>query len=158
MRHTSLILIAICLLLACSREDTSVRQRFLAQSSVSVQFENWSRVFNNMDQDSLALIYHQVRELRVVHSDGSMSRGWTEERERLSEFFNAVERLNLVTEGLETEVINKDLVLATFRYDLSVQRVDGQRDPRLSGPGTMVWIKDPADEIWKIHMEHRSAR
>ncbi len=158
MRHASLALIAICLLLACSREETSVRQRFLAQSSVSVQFENWTRVFNNMDRDSLALIYHQVPELRVIHSDGSMSRGWTEERDRLSDFFGGVERVNLVTEGLETEVISEDLVLATFRHALAIERVDGQRDPRVSGPGTMVWIKDPADEIWKIHMEHLSAR
>ena len=158
MRHTGLALITCSLFVACSGGDISVRQRFLAQSSVSVRFDTWVRSFNNKDRDSLALTYHQVPELRVHHADGTVSRGWGEERENQAEFFNNVEVVNFVIDGLEIEVVSDAVVLTTFRHSLDTERSDGQRDATVSGLGTIVWIKDTADDLWKIHTLHLSAR
>jgi hypothetical protein len=103
MRHFGLLLLA--LVVACGSEELSVRQRFLAQSSVSVQFEAWVRSLNNQNQDSLALVYHQVPELRILGIDGSVSHGWEEERENVAEFFASAEMVNFVPAGLEIFVL-----------------------------------------------------
>jgi len=158
MRAISIAAIVILLVTGCSGDEISPRQLFLAQSSVSVQFENWVRAINNKTMDSLAVLYHQVPELRVIDTDGSIARGWEEQRERLTTFLDSVVRLNFVAEGLEIEVLNKELVLTTFRHSLDSEGADGERTSTLSGRGTMVWIKDEADGVWKIHMQHLSGR
>jgi ketosteroid isomerase-like protein len=156
MRYAGLLLLS--LIAACSGDDISVRQRFLAQSSVSVQFEGWVRSLNNQNQDSLALVFHQVPELRVLHTDGTVARGRDEVREAQVEFFDSAEMVNFVPDGLEIEVLGDDVVLTTFRYTLDIERTDGTRDPTVRGLGTIVWTNDPADGLWKIRALQLSAR
>jgi ketosteroid isomerase-like protein len=158
MRYGGLALIVCTITVACSGGESSVRQRFLAQSSVSVLFDTWVRCNNNQDRDSLALLYHHVRELRVLRPDGTVTRGWNEEREAQAEFFDSVERVNFLAEALEIEVVDKDVVLTTFHHSLDAERRGGERLPTVSGVGTMVWVRDAADGQWKIHMLHLSAR
>ena len=156
MRVPSLFLLS--LFVACSGEDASVRQRFLAQSGASVRFENWVRCLNNQDRDSVASFYQHVPELRVLQVDGTITRGWEAERESQKAFFDAIGMVNFVPNDLEIDVLSKDLVLTTFRFALDIEAADGQRDPTLSGVGTMVWIKDPADGEWKIRLQQLSSR
>ncbi len=156
MRHFGLFILV--LVAACGTDDISVRQRFLAQSSVSVQFETWVRSLNNQNQDSLALVYHQVPELRVLGIDGSVSHGWDEERTRLAEFFEAAELVNFVPDGIEIEVLSDEIVLTTFRHTLDIERADGQRDPTVRGLGTIIWTHDVLDDSWKIRVMQLSAR
>ena len=156
MRHTNLLW--VCLLVACSSGETSVRQQFLAQSTASVQFDTWVRAINNQNQDSLAIVYHPVPELRVLNIDGTVSRGWDEVLAYWVEFFAGVETVNFVTDGLEIEVVNEDVVLMTFRHSLDTERLEGERGSTVSGLGTIVWRRDAVDDLWKIHMQHLSAR
>lgn len=156
MRYTSLLLLTI--VVACGSDDISVRQRFLAQSSVSVQFETWVRSLNNQYRDSLALVFHRDTALRVLNIDGTISHGWEEEREKLGEFFESAEMVNLVPDGLEIEVLSKEVVLTIFRHTLDIERSDGQRDPTIRGLGTILWTNDPTDELWKIRVMQLSAR
>jgi hypothetical protein len=156
MRYTSLLLLSI--VVACGSEEISVRQRFVAQSSVSVQFDAWVRSLNNQNQDSLALVYHQVPELRILGIDGSVSHGWEEEREKVAEFFASAEMVNFVPDGLEIFVLSYEVVLTTFRHTLDIERTDGQRDPTVRGLGTIVWTHDPIDDLWKIRVLQLSAR
>jgi len=156
MRLTSLLLLTI--LVACSGGGDSVRQQFLAQASTSVQFDIWVRSLNNQDIDSLALTYHRVPELRVLHSDGAISHGWDVVRERQVEFFESAELVNFVPDGLEIEVLSSEVVLTTFRYTLDSQRVGAERDPTVRGLGSIVWVHDPAADLWKIHLMQLSER
>ena len=155
MRHVNLLLLS--LLVACSGGEQSVRQQFLAEANVSVQFDVWVRSINNQDQDSLALVHHQVPELRVLRSDATVSRGWDEEREKWSEFFDSTEIVNFVIDGLEFDVVSNDVVLTTFRYSLDTERSEGQRESTVSGLGNIVWTRDLVDDLWKIQMVHLSA-
>ena len=156
MRYATVLFSSLAV--ACSGGEISVRQQFLAQSGVSVQFDTWVRSINNKNQDSLALLYHQVPELRVLDADGTVSNGWDETRDKWSEFFAGRESVNFVADGLEYDVLNEDVVLVSFRYSLNTERSDGTRDPTLSGLGTIAWINDPLDDLWKIHMQHLSVR
>ena len=156
MRNATLLLTS--LLVACSGGELSVRQQFLAQSNASVQFDTWVRSINNQNQDSLALVYHQVPELRVLNIDGTISRGWDEAFAHWIEFFDEVEIVNLVTDVHEIEVLTEDLVLMTFRYSLDTERFDGEPGSSASGRGNMVWTRDVIDDLWKIHMQHLSVR
>ncbi len=159
MRYAGSVLLVACgLIVACSGRDLSVRGQFLAQSNVSVQLETWIRAINNQDRDSVAAVYHQVPELRILNIDGTVSRGWEEERDRQSQFFDDFEIVNFVVDGIEIEVVNDALVLTIFRQTLDAERNTGQRDATVSGLGTIVWIKDTVDDVWKIHTLHMSAR
>lgn len=156
MRHATLL--PLFLLVACSSGGLSVRQQFLAESGVSVRFDMWVRSINNQDMDSVALMYHHAPELRVLKPDGTVTRGWREEQENWTEFFNDRTMVNFVTEGLEFDVVSDRFVTMMFRHSLDAERVDGNRDPTVSGLGTMVWTKDVVDGLWKIRMLHLSVR
>ncbi len=156
MRYPGLLLLT--LLVACSGDELSVRQQFLAQSSVSVQFDTWVRSINNQNQDSLDLVYRHVPELRALDIDGTVARGWDEARENWIEFFDDMEVVNLVTDVHEIEVLTEDLVLMTFRYSLDTERHDREPGLSVSGRGSMVWSNDAVDDLWKIHLQHLSVR
>ena len=156
MRFFSFLLLS--LFVSCSGEDASVRQHFLAQSNVSVRFESLVRAVNNRDQDSVALFYQHVPELRVLQMDGSITRGWEAEAESQKVFFESLSMVNFVADAVEIDVLSKDLVLTTFRFSIDIARADGRRDPTTSGNGTIVWIKDPADDEWKIRLQQLSSR
>ena len=156
MRYATLLLTS--LLVACSDGELSVRQQFLAQASVSVQFDSWVRSINNRNHDSLALAYEQVPELKVLNIDGTVSRGWDEVSERWIEFFEGVDVVNFVTDVHEIEVLTKDLVLMTFRHSLDTERRDGEPGLSISGRGSIVWLRDVDDDLWKIRLLHLSAR
>ena len=156
MRFTTLLLLS--LVVACGDGEISVRQRFLAQSNVSVQFEAWARSLNNQDRDSLALLYDHGPELRVLAIDGSISHGWEEESERQLQFFESAAMVNFVPDGLEIEVLTQDLVLTTFRHTLDIERTNGSRDPTIRGLGTILWTRDLSDDTWRIRLMQLSAR
>ena len=156
MRYTTLLLILITV--ACGGGEISVRQRFLAQSSVSVHFDAWVRALNNQERDSLALFYHHGPELRVLGIDGTISRGWEEESESQRQFIETAELVNFVPGEPDIEVLAKDMVLTTFRHTLDIERVSGQRDPTVHGLGTILWTQDPGDDSWKIRLLQLSAR
>jgi len=156
MRHATLLFLS--LLVACSGDELSVRQQFLAQSSVSVQFDTWVRSINNQNQDSLDLVYRHVPEIKALNINGTVSRGWDEARENWIEFFDEMEIVNLVTDVHEIEVLTEDLVLMTFRYSLDTERYDREPGLSVSGRGSMVWTNDAVDNLWKIHLQHLSVR
>jgi hypothetical protein len=143
---------------ACGSGDISVRQRFLAQSSVSVKFNAWVRALNNQNRDSVALFYHHSPELRVLAIDGTISHGWEEESEVQREFFETVELVNFVPGEPEIDVLAKDMVLTTFRHTLDIERANRQRDPTVRGLGSILWTRDPDDDTWKIRLLQLSAR
>lgn len=156
MRHLGLLVLAF--VVACGGREISVRQRFLAQSGVSVQFDTWARAVNNQDEDSLALCYHHGPELRVLNMDGTISRGWNEESERQRDFFSAAERVNFVPGEPEIEVMAKDMVITTFLHTLDIERMNGERDPTVRGVGLILWTRDPNDDTWRIRFVQLSAR
>ena len=156
MRYTALLLIALAA--ACDDGEISVRQRFLAQSSVSVQFEAWARALNNQDLDSLALVYHHDPELRILGIDGTVSHGWEEEHTRQIAFLDSTELVNFVPSEPEIQLLGKEMVLTIFRHTLDIVHTDGQREPTVRGLGTILWKKDPADDNWKILVMQLAAR
>jgi hypothetical protein len=156
MRYATSLLLSLTV--ACAGGETSVRQRFLAQSTVSVQFDAFVRSLNNQDLDSLSLVFHHDPELRVLGIDGSISRGWEEELETRREFFRSAEMVNFVPDRPEITVLTKDVVLTTFRHTLDIERTDGERDPTVHGVGTIVWTHDEADDTWKIRAMQLAAR
>lgn len=150
MRLASLLLLT--LIVGCSEGEMSVRQRFLAQSTVSVQLENWARAVNNQDIDSLALVFENTQELRVLSADGRILQGWEHVRAHYGELFGEAVMVNLVIDAIEIEVHSRDVVLATFRHSLDLEKNDGWREPTESGLGTTVWLNSGEEGSWRLHL------
>jgi len=149
------VTLACAALLACTAE-MSLREQGLIQQAVENQLDGWVRALANRDADSVAAMYHQVDGLTVVWPDGRVTHGWEEELAAQQEFFANVEQINFVKQTPQIEILDADHAVATFRYSLDVVREGNVRDTPLAGSVTMLWVRDPADDLWKIHLEHLS--
>lgn len=156
MRRQSkaLVVIACVLVLACD-SGMSLREEMVIEQAIEGRFDNWVRYVNNHSADSVAAMYHQVPELVFIWSTGEINRGWEEARAAQMELFESSDRINLVPSNTEIQVLSPDIAMITLRYSVDIMYKDGTREPR-GGHGTQIWMKDPNDETWKIHLQHFS--
>jgi len=156
MRRSHMLLTFICVTLVACSVDMSVRARTAATQELNTRIDDWIRATNNMDLDSLAVMHHDVPELKVVWPDGSVTHGWDEEQAMYRESIQGVARINFGVQNREIEVLRRDVALVTLRHSTDVILEDGERGSPTAGSVTMVWVKDDGD--WKIHVEHHSVR
>ena len=157
MRRSSPIAVsAAAALLACAGDELTIRQRLISEHDVTARYETWVRSMNNRDTDSLAALYHQVPELRVVWPDGRVSRGWEDVRTAQTAFFDGIERVNFVPQAREVAILSSTVAVTMLGYSLDVARFGGRRDEPASGIVTLIWVNDETDGLWKVHSQHVS--
>ena len=156
MRRLQLLLVFICVALVACSVDMSVRARTAAVQELNTRIDDWIRATNNMDLDSLAVMHHDVPELKVIWPDGTVTHGWDEEQAKYREATEGVDRINFGVQNREIEVLKRDVALVTLRHSTDIILEDDERASPNAGSVTLVWVKH--DGEWKIHLEHHSVR
>jgi ketosteroid isomerase-like protein len=101
-------------------------------------------------------MYHEVPDLTTVWTDGSRAAGFEDHEQAVRAYWETIEHLNFVVQSPEVQVLSPDLAVVTFRHSSDVQfKEEGSRET-YAGHGTMVWMKDAEDGLWKIHTQHVS--
>jgi len=158
MRRSHLMLVlASVAVVGCSTE-LSLRARAEAEQAVQAKMDTWVRAMNNMDLDSLLALHNPVPELTVIWADGRVAHGWDQEQELHEQAFQGVDRVNFGVQNIEIQILSRDIGLVVCRHSTDVILDDGERGTPTAGFVSMVWTKDPADDQWKILMEHHSVR
>jgi hypothetical protein len=63
--------------------------------------------------------------------------------------------MNFVTSQKRTELLGPRTALSTFGHSTDVIRQDSNREV-MPGKGTLLWIHDTTDDVWKIHFQQLS--
>ncbi len=142
--------------IACSEPTLSVRERAVIEQTLEGQLQSWARAWNNGDRDSLAILYVQSPDLTVIWVDGRSRRGWDDEQMAQTSLFNSTERVNLVVQNPTVQVLSPEVALTTFNHSIDVVRLGGRREMVRSGAGTIIWVKDGLDAMWRIQTAHLS--
>ncbi len=154
-RAKLLVVVAAATLLACQPADLTRQELLQFQEQVDTRLAHWVEAKNNGQRDAVLAVYHEEDELLVMWPDGTVARGFEEQRRKLHDFFNAIRYMNFVPQQPRTEVINRRMAVTTFSHSTDLILQDSRREVR-PGRGTIVWMRDPADDVWKIHIEHLS--
>ena len=154
-RSFLLVAFASIALTACTRE-LSLRGLSEAQQEVQGRFDAWVLAMNNMDLTIMVQMSNAVPELTVISADGQVAHG-SEEAEALHQrSFEGVDRINFGVQNVEIQILTRRIALVTFRHSTDIILTNGERAAPNAGYVSMVWLKDRADNQWKVHMEHHS--
>jgi hypothetical protein len=126
------------------------------QQELDGRVETWARLMNNARIDSLLAMYEQSPTLVVMRGNGSRSRGIDQEEEQLRAFYRDIQYMNFVMQSPTTELLSADVALTTFGHTTDVVGADNRRRPVVAGRGTIVWMRDAEEDVWKIHLLHIS--
>lgn len=147
MKRTGLSMLCAAVL-GCGPPPLSLADRAVIEQAVRARLEGWVKAINNRSPDGLASYYHHGPDLTVAWSDGRRTRGWEQERVVQGEFLAKLSQVNFTLGDPVIDVIDQQVAIAS--YGLSIDMIsEGQRTTS-AGQGTIVWVKDRADDIWKI--------
>jgi ketosteroid isomerase-like protein len=132
------------------------RERLVEQEVLQNRLATWVRVLNNAQVDSLMAMYMPGPEVRVVMPDGQRHQGWEELDEQTRYFYRSINYMNFVMQDPSTVILNQDVAISSFRHSTDIVAAGGVRQPVSAGHVTLVWLKDPQDNVWKISLEHIS--
>ena len=129
----------------------------VATDQIQARLDDWERYVNNRMIDSATTLYMDNSALNVGWSNGVRTVGLEEHTAEVQNFYNSIQFVNVVLQNPTVDVISPTVAAVNFRYSIDMQLNDTSRDP-YSGLGLQVWIKDSADELWKIqhHMMSRN--
>lgn len=162
MRTSWLLVVSVAVVVACTQEMPR-RERLAEAEAVEQQLSAWVQAGNDLYRnglnrrmlDSLAPFYQQDDQLQAFWPVGGRTMGWDQFDARMREFFGAFNFLNMVITDPRVEVMSRTAALTTFRH--STDALVGARQRSVHpGGGTILWVKDPADGVWKIHLQHIS--
>ncbi len=139
-----------------SQTPLTLRERAVIEQTLTDQIKSWERAWNNADTDSLSALYVQSPELTVVWVDGSVRRGWEEEQLAQVSLFNSTERVNFIVRNPVERAISRNVAVSTFSPSIDVVRLGGRREMLRSGSGTVLWVRDEEDAMWRIQLAHLS--
>ncbi|NIM52124.1 MAG: hypothetical protein GTN62_13195 [Gemmatimonadales bacterium] len=152
LRSKVVLVLACAVLVACTQELTR-RERLVQRDLVEERMDTWVRLLNNAKQDSLALMYIQSPELQVMWPEGHRSSGWDQEEQALRDFYANIQYMNFVVSDRTIQVLTPEIAVSTFAHSTDIVQLNAQRRPVATGLGTIVWVKDPEDNLWKIYTE-----
>jgi len=142
--------------LACQAPGMTTQQRIQARQEVTTQFSAWVTAMNNGNRDEVLAFYHDSDQLLVAWPDGTVANGYEAQRLALHNFFNATAYMNFVVSKARTELMGPRAALSTFGHSTDIIGQDSDR--RVTpGKGTVVWVRVPEDDTWKIHVQQLSA-
>ena len=147
---------ALVAVMACQAPEMTTQQRIQLQESVSNRFDGWVTAMNSGNRDDILTYYHEHDQLLVFWPDGTTANGFEGQRLRLHNFLNATRYMNFVTSQTKTELLGARTALTTLSHSTDVIQQDSNREVT-PGKGILVWILDPVDDVWKIHVQQLSA-
>ena len=151
-RSRLMVVVALAAVVACQQQFTD-RERALELRMVEERFDAWVAAQNNDWRDSLEALYYQGPEVQVLWDDGRRTEGWDETLAMMQERRASVQYVNIVASQFHSEIVSRSAALTVFQHSTDVVQTNLQRRPVAAGQGLLVWVKDPADGIWKIHTQ-----
>ncbi|GIW52709.1 MAG: hypothetical protein KatS3mg081_2064 [Gemmatimonadales bacterium] len=143
--------LAVLTLFACAPSDeVSPAEQAVEEQVIRDLILAWERGVNSLKWDSVTMFYHKSPDMVAIWSDGRRTEGWEAESTATAEFLARTTALNFDVQEPSTQVLSRRVALTTFRH--AIDLTDSLTGRQLfSGYGTLVWIKDPTDNRWKIH-------
>lgn len=157
MRWSRLLPALACVsLVGCApRDQLTPAERSVEGETLREMVRAWARGVNSGDLDSATRFYHKGPELVSVWSEGRRTRGWEAESTATVEFLGRTTALNFDVQEPDIQLVSRRVAVAVFRH--AIDLTDSLTGRQLySGFGTLVWVKDPADNRWKIHVRQIS--
>ncbi|MBI4421435.1 MAG: nuclear transport factor 2 family protein [Gemmatimonadetes bacterium] len=143
----SFLLAACGALLGCGPR-LSMTERAVVEQAVRARLDGWVTAINNRSPDGLASFYYRGPELAVAWSDGRRTRGWEQESAAQKEFLGKLSQINFTLSDPVIDPLTAQVAVAT--YGVSIDMVSNDQRSVTAGQGTSVWVKDPADDMWRI--------
>jgi len=158
MRWSTLsVAIVSVVLVGCARPELTRQERMVQEGFVSDRMTQWTTALNNKELDDLAALYDQSPDMTVLWIEGAKTVGFEAYEQMIQDFYGRARFMNFASQNPEVDVITSTVAIVSFRHSVDVQWFDSRRDV-WAGDGTLVWVKDPADNLWKIHVQHISIR
>ncbi len=142
-------------LLGCESPDLTRQQRAVEEQFVRGRVNAWITALNNKELEGLAGIYENSPDLTVMWLEGAKAVGFEEYEAMIADFYGRASFMNFAAPSPHVDVVNSTVAIVTFRHSVDVQWVDTRRDV-WAGYGTLVFVKDSEDGLWKIHTQHIS--
>ena len=151
MRWSKLLPLALALaLVACAPQRLTQQERAVEEQLIQGRVQLWEQGMNSLKPDSMGMLYEQAAEFSEAWPDGKMIRGWEQQQQALQDFAGRTKSFNFDVQDPVIDVLTPTVAVVTFRHASDVADSVAAR-ALYSGLGTMVWVKDPNDKVWKIH-------
>ncbi|MCZ6917520.1 MAG: DUF4440 domain-containing protein [Gemmatimonadetes bacterium] len=147
--------VASVAVLGCSAPSLTPNQRTVEEQFVADRLTEWGTALNNREIENLTALYQDAPDLRVIWPSGRRAIGFEEQKQAIQDFYNLAQYMNFVTQSPGTEILSPGWAVTSFRYSLDIRYFDTRRE-LWAGFGTLVWIKDATDGLWRIHLQHMS--
>jgi ketosteroid isomerase-like protein len=156
MRLASISLAICAVTLVGCQQSTRLTpsQKNIQTNEVTDRFNEFIKHVNNNEIDDAMAMYDQSEGLTLVFTDGRRAFG-ADAAGSLRDFMGTLNFINMVPQNPNVDVLDAKTAVVTFRFSVDAILNDTSRDP-FAGQATLVWIKDPTDDLWKIHTQHLS--
>ncbi len=151
MRWSMLLPLALAAaLLACGPQQLTRQELAVEEQALQGQVQLWEQSMNSVKPDSMALVYEHSPAFSAAWPDGKRTVGWDQEEQAQKDFAARTTAFNFDVQEPTIEILSPSVALTTFSHTTDV--TDSLSGRALySGRGTIVWVKDRTDKIWKIH-------
>ena len=149
------VAIASVVLLGCEPPELTRRQRAVEEQAVLSRVTAWATALNNKELDDLGELYENSPALSVLWIEGITTSGFEDFDTGIRDFYGRARFMNFALQSPQVDVLTATVAIVTFRHSVDVVWFDTRRDV-WAGHGTLVLIKDPVDERWRIRRQHIS--
>lgn len=149
MRWSRLLPLALLGAAAACAPKLTPQQAAVEQQVIEGQLKLWERGMISLKPDSMALTYEHSPDFVGAWPDGKRTHGWQEEEQAQKAFADSTQTYNFDVQDANTQIFTTRIALTTFRHGTDVTNKGGRAI--YQGAGTILWLKDPTDKIWRIH-------
>ncbi len=150
MRRSMLLPLALAAALAACAPKLSQQEMAVEEGLLKDQIQLWERSLNSVKPDSMALVYEHTPAFSAAWPDGKRTGSWDEEEQAQRDFAATTSAFNFDVQDPVIEILSPTIALTAFSHSTDV--TDSLSGRALySGRGTIVWVKDPTDKVWKVH-------
>jgi hypothetical protein len=151
MRWSKLLPLALAVaLVACAPRQLTQQERAVEEQVIQGRIQLWEQTMNTLKPDSMAMLFEQSPGFSEAWPDGKMTRGWDQQEQALNDFTARTKSFNFDVQDPVIDILTPAVAVVTFRHASDVADSVSAR-ALYSGLGTMVWVKDRTDDLWKIH-------
>lgn len=151
MRRSIVLPLALAAALAaCGPKRLSQQEMAVEEETIKNQITLWGRSLNSVKPDSMGLVYEHSPAFSAAWPDGKRTSSWDEEEQAQRDFAATTTAFNFDLQDPVIEILSPTIALTAFSHSTDV--TDSLSGRALySGRGTIVWVKDHTDKVWKIH-------
>jgi hypothetical protein len=151
MRWSKLLPLALAVaLVACAPRQLTQQERAVEEQVIQGRVQLWEQTMNTLKPDSMGMLYEQSPGFSEAWPDGRLTRGWDQQEQALKDFTARTKSFNFDVQDPVIDILTPAVAVVTFRHASDVADSVSAR-VLYSGLGTMVWVKDRSDKVWKIH-------